>query len=85
MTREKTGGRIAGEPNKITTETRTMLKAVLESEFESLPTMLAKLKTKDRLDILVKLLPFVMPKQTQMDLSTGNSFNPIIINFTDEE
>jgi hypothetical protein len=62
MVGQKTGGRVAGTPNRITIELRKTLKTVVASELESLPGTLAELPPKERLEMLVKLLPFCMPK-----------------------
>ncbi len=62
MQGKKTGGRVAGTPNRITSELRKTLKGIIASELESLPGTLAELPPRERLDLLVKLLPFCMPK-----------------------
>ena len=58
----KTGGRIAGTPNKITKELRKTLKGIIANELERLPQTLDELPGKERLELLIKLLPFCMPK-----------------------
>jgi hypothetical protein len=58
----KFGGREAGTPNKLTKELRGALEKVLQKEFELLPKHFAKLEPKDRLEIFVKLLPYILPK-----------------------
>lgn len=62
MIGKKTGGRAAGTPNKLTSELRETLKAVIELEFATLPARLAELDPRERLDVLLKLLPFCLPK-----------------------
>jgi hypothetical protein len=62
MVGKKTGGRAAGTPNRITIELRKTLKTIIASELESLPGTLGDLPPKERLELLVKLLPFCMPK-----------------------
>ncbi|HMO39893.1 MAG TPA: hypothetical protein PKC76_09340 [Saprospiraceae bacterium] len=50
-------------PEKLlTTDLRDMLKVLIKSELEQLPETLEKLDPVQRLNILVKLLPYVMPK-----------------------
>jgi hypothetical protein len=61
-TGKKYGGREAGTPNKLTKELRAALKNILHQEIELLPDHFDKLEPKDRLELLVKLLPFVLPK-----------------------
>ena len=61
-TGKKYGGREAGTPNKLTKELRAVLKNILHQEIELLPEHFNKLEPKDRLELLVKLLPFTLPK-----------------------
>ena len=65
MTGKKTGGRQAGTPNKLTKELRSVLKDVLHAELETLPKHLNKLTPKERVDAVIKLAPFVLPKVQQ--------------------
>ena len=58
----KTGGRGKGTPNVITTELRSVLKSLLQRELENFPAYLEELDTKDRLDVLIKLLPYALPR-----------------------
>ncbi len=62
MQGKKTGGRVAGTPNRVTSELRKTLKTVVAGELELLPGTLAELPPRERLDLLIKLLPFCMPK-----------------------
>lgn len=61
-TGKKYGGREAGTPNRLTKELRAALKNILHQEIELLPEHFEKLDPKDRLELLVKLLPFALPK-----------------------
>jgi len=61
-TGQKYGGREAGTPNKLTKELRAALKNILHQEIELMPDHFNKLEPKDRLELLVKLLPFALPK-----------------------
>ena len=60
--REKTGGREKGTPNKVTKELRETLKNIVDQELDALPAMIHRLPDEKRLDVLVKLLPYVLPK-----------------------
>jgi hypothetical protein len=62
MQGKKTGGRVAGTPNKITIELRKTLKGIIAKELDSLPQTLEQLPPKERIDLVIKLLPFCMPK-----------------------
>lgn len=58
----KTGGRVAGTPNKITRELRNTLKAAIAGELERVADTLAELPAKERLEVLIKLMPYALPK-----------------------
>lgn len=60
--RTKTGGRVQGTPNRLTKEARTLLKNVLFKELEQIPDYLDKLEPKDKIEVIIKLLPYVLPK-----------------------
>jgi hypothetical protein len=62
MLGKKTGGRGAGMPNKVTSELRKTLKGIIAAELEAVPSTLEGLPPKERLELLIKLLPFAMPK-----------------------
>jgi hypothetical protein len=62
MQGKKTGGRTAGTPNKITIELRKTLKGIIMGELEHLAQTLGELPPKERIDLVIKLLPFCMPK-----------------------
>ena len=55
-------GRTAGKPNKITSELRDSLKQVIDGELNSLSERLEELEPKERVELLIKLLPYIMPK-----------------------
>lgn len=63
---EKTGGREQGTPNKVTKELRIMIKELLDNEMENIQSRLDTLNNKDRLELLVKLMAFVMPKYQEV-------------------
>ena len=56
------GGRTPGAVNKITSEARQTLKLIFDDEIVHLRANLQTLSTKDRCDLLVKLMPFILPK-----------------------
>ena len=81
----KTGGREKGTPNKITREARESLHAIIDGELEDLPERLDELDTRDRLDVLCKLLPYVLPKlrQTELSLNRNEKINHVTIEVID--
>lgn len=70
----KTGGRGQGTPNKLTRELRTALKNILHQEIELLPEHFESLEPKYRLEILIKLLPFVLPKVDSVNQNENEPF-----------
>ncbi|MBL7811406.1 MAG: hypothetical protein JNL57_04200 [Bacteroidetes bacterium] len=63
--RLKTGGRKAGTPNKTTAEVREMLSAVVCAELDSLQDTLSTMSPAERLNIVIRLIPYVLPKPLQ--------------------
>lgn len=79
----KTGGRVKGTPNKLTSEVRKIISDALTPTLENLQNELNSLSTKDRLDIVAKLLNFVLPKLKETDINTisnNQQPNEIIVN-----
>ena len=58
----KTGGRQRGTPNRITTRVREYVSEIIEMELDNVPKLLDQLEPKERLEILIKLLPYATPK-----------------------
>ena len=58
----KKGGRTAGTENKTTKETRALLKEVVNNELLNIESLLCELQPKERLELVIKLMPFVLPK-----------------------
>ena len=58
----KTGGRELGTPNKTTSELRRVLKHMVDDELQNLQDNINELEPKERIELLIKLLPYVMPK-----------------------
>ena len=58
----KTGGRTAGTENKTTKEIRVVLKEIINNELLNIESLLCKLQPKERFELVIKLMPFVLPK-----------------------
>jgi hypothetical protein len=74
MVGKKTGGRVAGTPNRLTKELRTVLRDMIAVELDALPKTLEGLTAKERLDVVIKLLPFCLPKVQAVN---GNYDSPL--------
>jgi len=58
----KYGGRTKGTPNRLTKEMRTILKTILFTELENIEELMNSLDSKQRIELVIKLLPFILPK-----------------------
>lgn len=75
MKREKTGGRKAGTPNKTTAEIKELMQAFLESKIDELDEVYDQLEPKEKINAMIKMLPYLVPKQMQMDLNANHTQN----------
>lgn len=64
-----------GSPNRFTADIRQTLKNVLADELEQLPDILAELPPEKRVDVLVKLAQFVLPKVVTVSPGDGEPIN----------
>ena len=60
-------GRPKGTPNKSTAELKEALQSVLDSELGKIQKHLNQLEPKERLEIIIKLLPYILPKTSQIE------------------
>jgi hypothetical protein len=58
----KYGGRKKGTPNRLTKDMRTVLKNILFTELENIEELMESLDSKQRIELVIKLLPFILPK-----------------------
>lgn len=59
-------GRPKGTPNKTTFELKEVIKTIIDDELEKIHEHLEQLEPKERLDFITKLLPYVIPKQSEV-------------------
>lgn len=59
-------GRPKGAVNKTTAETKELLQKVVSNELDNLTESLEQLTPKERLDVVIKLLPYLLPKQQEI-------------------
>ena len=60
-----------GTPNRMTKELRYVLKDVLHQELEQIQEYLDALNPKVRIELLIKLMPYVLPKVTSISHTTN--------------
>lgn len=66
-TGKKFGGRTKGTQNKDTKELRERIKDLLDDKWDKVLTDLDDLSSKERLDIMVKLLDFALPRLSRQE------------------
>ena len=71
----KTGGRQKGTPNKLTSDLRENLNDIITSEINNLTTLLNDLPNEKRLDYIIKLMPYVMPKLNNIEVTSDIDIN----------
>lgn len=59
----------------IVSDLRANLKNIIQSEIERLPELLEELEPKDRLNFVLKLMPFVFPKTKSISHTIGEPLN----------
>jgi len=70
-TGKKFGGRQKGTCNKLTKEARKSLKDIVFGELESVEELLEELTPKERIEVLLKLLPYAIPKVQTISHTEG--------------
>jgi hypothetical protein len=69
----KTGGRQKGTLNRTTSEAKQVLQNIVNKELENITTLLDKLEPKERIDSIIKLLPYIVPKQQEIAIENKES------------
>ena len=70
-TGNKYGGRQKGTPNRITKELRSLLKDVMYDEIGALQERLDTLNPRERVELLIKIMPYALPKVTSVSHTTN--------------
>ena len=73
-TGKKYGGRQKGTPNRMTKELRSILKDILYQELEEIEERLDVLEPKTRIELLIKMMPFVLPKTNSISHNIDEPF-----------
>ena len=83
--RTKTGGRELGTPNKVTKELKEVLSEVVNNELANVKELLSTLTPKERLDVVIKLLPYITPKLKETTLEVDNVEQPLFLSREERE
>ncbi|MDA7708448.1 hypothetical protein N8806_04315 [Flavobacteriaceae bacterium] len=70
-TGNKYGGRQKGTPNRMTKELRVLLKDILYQELGQLQERLELLEPKQRIELIIKLTPYILPKVNNISHTTN--------------
>ena len=70
-TGNKYGGRQKGTPNRITKELRSLLKDIMYYEIGALQERLDALNPKERVELVIKLMSYVLPKVNSISHTTN--------------
>ena len=55
----------------LTQDLRESLKDIIQDEIQKIPEILDSLQPKDKLNMIIKLMPFVCPKVQNVSMATG--------------
>jgi hypothetical protein len=83
MKGEKTGGRTKGTPNKVTQEVRDLFSQLVRDNLPQLKKDLAALEPYQRVNAMMKLSQFIIPKPTENHLSINSpeDFQRVVFEF----
>ena len=70
-TGKKYVGREKGTPNRMTKELWSVLKDIVYQELKKIEERLNKLERKERLDLVLKLMPYTLPKVNNISHTTN--------------
>lgn len=65
----KTGGRKKGTPNAVTASVQRGIAEIVNGNLDTLREDLKAMKPKDRVDAIAKLLPYVVPRKIEADIT----------------
>ena len=81
----KTGGRNKGTPNRTTGEIRELFSHLLDSNINRIQVDLDSLEAKDRLNFLLKLTDYVLPKMQSIVFNPEKPSHLSFESLSDEE
>ena len=70
-TRKKYGGRKKGTPNRMTKELRVLLRDIMYQELEEVQERFSILEPKQRIELIIKLTPYILPKVNNISHTTN--------------
>jgi 23S rRNA C2498 (ribose-2'-O)-methylase RlmM len=86
-TGQKFGGRTKGTKNLKTSETKEIIQSIVRNQMEDVEELLNKLEPNDRINAIIKLISFVVPKQSTIEIDNKEEeegkFSPLTITLID--
>jgi 23S rRNA C2498 (ribose-2'-O)-methylase RlmM len=76
--KQKYGGRQKNTPNKLTSELRNLVKVIVSNQLENVESDLKKIKPHQRIELIIKLMNFIIPKQNSITGIEGEKIEFII-------
>jgi hypothetical protein len=75
-------GRKKGIPNRITSTTKELIAEIVQDNLEQVQKDIEQMKPSERVNVVIKLLDFVVPKQKAIEVNDVSEalFKPITIN-----
>lgn len=73
------GGRPKGKPNRSTSEIKTAFQNLLDTNVSQMEKDLKELTPKERIQVLLKLADFVLPRIQSVQSDTADTDNVIIV------
>ena len=80
---EGNAGRLAGTPNKATTETKEAFQMLLEDNLPTLQRDISSLEPKERVKFMLDLASFIIPKMKAIDVKSENT-ETVFIDFSED-
>lgn len=81
MKGKKTGGRAKGTPNKLTTDFKGWLKELLADNAEQIEEDFKRLDSRERLNIVTKILPYLVPREVERMEVTTHEEQPLFCDY----
>ena len=79
-------GRPKGSLNKTSVQTKKIIEKLVASELKNIDSLLEQLDPKERVNALIKLLAFVIPKNSHIEIDAPalNQLQPITLTIVEE-
>lgn len=71
----KTGGRVIGTPNKVTSDLRTSINDFLNNNIDTLQENFDKLEPKDKIYFIERLLKYSIPRMNDNSFTLDSNMN----------